>query len=103
MEERISGTTRLCDPAPRESELGFWEALRATARVHHHGSSSLQVRRRGVPSDSWSASATTHRQHRGHSTGRDQYICIISVRISRFDLLCSYEYCCLCIATVHVD
>src|SRR6266540_6288300 len=80
MGEQVSGTTRLCDPAPGEGELGFWEALRATARVHHHGSSSLQVRQHRVPSDSWSASATTHRQHRGHPTGHDQYICIIPVR-----------------------
>ena len=80
--EQVSGTTRLCDPAPGEGELGFGEALRATAHVQHHGSSSLQVRRRGVPSDLRSASAITHRQHRGHSTGHDQYICIVPVRIS---------------------
>jgi hypothetical protein len=33
----------------REGELGFWEALRTTTQVQHHGSSSFQVGRCSIP------------------------------------------------------
>ena len=61
--EQVSGTVRLCDPAPGEDELGFWEALCATAQIRHHGSSSVQVGR--CYSSSYSSpSAADRRQHR---------------------------------------
>jgi hypothetical protein len=51
-----------------EGELGFWEALCATARVLHHGSSSIQVGRCCLPPSSSSSSSTgllqrCHQQH----------------------------------------
>lgn len=63
--EQVSGTSRPCDPAPGEDELGFWEALRATAHIRHHGSSSIQVRRCRIPSPlPPSASTRLHQRRR---------------------------------------
>jgi hypothetical protein len=58
-----------------EGELGFWEALCATARVLHHGSSSFQVGRCSLPPSS-SPSASTSLLQRCHQQRYcNNYIC----------------------------
>ena len=92
-----------------EGELGFWEALCATAQVLHHGSPSVQVGRCCLPSSS-TPSTSTRRQQRCH---QQRYCCDVicytatatstrSVRATYLDLF-SDGCCTVCPATIHVD
>ena len=109
-----------------EGELGFWEALCATAQALHHGSQALcataqalhhgspfvQVGRCCLPSSS-TPSASTHRPRRQQHCHQQRYCCDIvyytftatstrSVRATYLDLF-SDGCCTVCYATIHVD
>ena len=69
-----------------EGELGFWEALRATARCLHHGSSTQQVGRCCVPPPQASSTPSRHRQRR-----RQQHRCT-----EQFCYICKRSVCVPC-------
>jgi hypothetical protein len=69
----------------REGELGFWEALCATAQAFHHGPSSIQVGRYCLPPSSSSSTSTGLLQHCHQQRYCYDYICKWTVRV---------VYCC---------
>ena len=95
-----------------EGELGFWEALCATAQALHHGSPSVQVGRCCLPSSS-TPSTSTRRPRRQQRCHQQRYCCDIicytstatstrSVRATYLDLFSDGCFT-VCAAATHVD
>jgi hypothetical protein len=69
-----------------EGKLGFWEALCATTRVLHHGSSSIQVGKCCLPPSSSPSASTGLLQHCHQQRYRCNFICKRTVRASCYCL-----------------
>jgi hypothetical protein len=69
-----------------EGELGFWEALCATAQALHHGSSSFQVGRCSLPPSSLPSASTGLLQRCHQQRYCNDYICKRAVRAVYYSL-----------------